>query len=440
MLDTKGPEIRTGEIKNEFTLKENDTFILTIEKVSFEETNKINVNYNEFINDINEGDIIIIDSGVLKAKAIKKENKDIHFKVIEGKGIISSKRHINLMGKRVSLPTITEEDWKDINFGIKENVDFIALSFVRNSKDIIKLREYLKEKNSKIKIISKIENYESTLNIEEIIKESDGIMYARGDLSCEISYGKVPYLQKKIRNLCSYYNKPLIIATQMLYSMIKNIQPTRAEVNDVGNAVMQRVDCVMTSDETTKSNHPVFVIDVMNKIILETEEEIYHFNSDFFNMFNQRNNQRYGFDNKAYFKNDYYYFNTCDNNNINDNNDNFKFERNLNIISILPFITKDIEAIVIIENYNDYFVNNISASRLNIPMIAFTNNEILFRQMNILWNISPVYNKNISDDYISNINIIEKILYENNIKKYLLVFNMIMNNNNIPTIQIKTIK
>ena len=199
MLDTKGPEIRTGEVRDKLFVKINDTFTMTINKGIYEDTGKISVNYKEFLKDVDVGDIISFDSGVMFAKAIKKTKTDIEFKVVNGQTNITTKRHINLFGKPVSLPTVTEQDWKDIDFGIKKKVDMIALSFVRSAKDVNEVRKYCIAKGHKnVHIISKIENFEATQNIEEIIDASDGIMVARGDLGVEVPLEKLPIIQKNM--------------------------------------------------------------------------------------------------------------------------------------------------------------------------------------------------------------------------------------------------
>ena len=273
MLDTKGPEIRTGEVRDKVFLKVGDKFTMTINGGVYEDTGKISVNYKDFIKDVNVGDVIVFDSGVMHAKAIKKTSTDIDFIVTEGQTNITTKRHINLFGKPVSLPTITEQDWKDIEFGISKDVDMIALSFVKSGKDAKSVKDYCTSKgHSNIQIISKIENFESTQNLEDIIIESDGIMVARGDLACEIPFSKVPAVQKKIIALCSYYKKPVIIATQMLLSMVENIQPTRAEVSDVANAVLNGTDAVMLSGETTTGKFPIETVKYMAKICENTEK------------------------------------------------------------------------------------------------------------------------------------------------------------------------
>lgn len=393
MLDTKGPEIRTGEVRDKLFLKVGDKFTMTINKGIYEDTGKISVNYKDFIKDVEVGDVIVFDSGVMLAKALKKTKTDIDFEVIEGHTNITTKRHINLFGKSVSLPTITEQDWKDIDFGISKNIDMIALSFVRTGKDVRSVKEYCaSKKHSSIQVISKIENFESTQNLEDIIMESDGIMVARGDLACEIPFSKVPAVQKKIIALCSYYKKPVIVATQMLLSMVENIQPTRAEVSDVANAVFEHVDAIMTSDETTKGSDPVNVINVMSKIAIDTEEEIYS---------------------------------CCCEDDCECNSDSITCcSCGNDIIPILSEYAENVDAIVVVSN-NPKYVNSVSSARMDTPIISFSSDQTLVNNQNLVWNTLPNF-INIGNNWSKNLELVEEKLKKDfkNFKNFLIVFEM----------------
>ena len=451
MLDTKGPEIRIGEIRDKVHCKIGDTFILTINEGVYEDTGKISINYPGFIDDVDIDDVIVIDSGILQAEAIDKNDTDITFKVIEGECDITTKRHVNLHGRPVSLPTVTEQDWKDIDFGIEKKVDFIALSFVRTGEDVAEVREHCRKKGENIQIISKIENFESTQNLEDIIVESDGIMFARGDLSCEISYGEVPTMQKKVVSLCSYYNKPVIIATQMVLSMVTNIQPTRAEVSDIGNSVFEGADAIMTSDETTKSKNPVNVIKTMAKVVRETESNVYSICEkpdcdDCFGVLHRGRLQRSGFESVNYYRKPMKNKNLQRQSSIDtrrkfsctsiDMNPNLMKE---NIIHILPFVTDDIECIVCYGNDDDYFAKNVSASRMNIPMFCFTANKMLCNQMNLIWNMQPIFNKDIVDDIEKSVKIIDEYFLKRRVRKYLLICDYFVDNRKDPLIQVRVI-
>ncbi len=273
LLDTKGPEIRTGDMKIPITVKRGDKLTLTTDFVDIENPNgKIEVSYDEFINDVEVGDKILMDSGVINLKILEKKDKDVICEVLDG-GEISSRRHINLPGKDVSLEAITERDWKDIEFGVDMGVDFIALSFVRQAKGVLELRKFLKKKKSRIKIISKIENLEGTRHLTSIIEASDGAMVARGDLGAEIPFQEVPRVQREMVKIAGELQKTIIVATHMLESMITNPIPTRAEVTDISEAVWQRADCVMLSGETAVGKYPEKAVEAMANIAIETEKE-----------------------------------------------------------------------------------------------------------------------------------------------------------------------
>lgn len=407
LLDTKGPEIRTGEVRDKLFVKIGDKFTMTTEKGVYEDTGKISVNYKDFLKDVDVNDIICFDSGVMFAKALNKTNTDIEFEVVSGQTNITTKRHINLFGKPVSLPTVTEQDWKDIDFGIEKKVDMIALSFVRSAKDVKEVRDYCIAKGHKdVHIISKIENFEATQNLEEIVEESDGIMVARGDLACEIPFSKVPSVQKKIVALCDLYKKPVIVATQMLLSMVDNIQPTRAEVSDVANAVFEHVDAVMTSDETTKGVDPVNVIEVMAKIAKDTEDEIYSCNCD----------------------------DDCECGCKNGEECTCGCQDKDGIFTILPDYTTDTDAIVVLSNKAEY-TNSVSSARYDLPILSFTTNETLANNLHLVWNTTPFLLK--ESNLETNIKEIEEIIKKDykEIKQYIFVFEL----NDSLTIQIKNI-
>jgi pyruvate kinase len=415
MLDTKGPEIRTGEVRCKLSVKVGDKFTITTVTGVYEDTGKVSVNYKGFVNDVDVGNTVVFDGGVMTAKAVKKTKTDIVFEVIEGGTDIVTKRHINLLGKPVNLPTITEQDWKDIDFGIEKKVDFIAMSFVRSAENVVELRKYCESKGANIKIISKIENFEATQNLEEIVIESDGIMVARGDLACEIPLEKVPAIQKKLISLCSEYNKPVIVATQMLLSMIDNIRPTRAEVSDVANAVYDGADAVMTSEETTKSTDPINVVRTMSKIVQGAEKDIYGCDCDC------------GCDEGKEC--------ACEDCEC-DCHDSFNIAETHGIISILPDITEGAEAIVVLSNDESY-ANTVSAQRLSLPIFAFTNSEKLATQLHLVWNVSPVFEKKISGDNAKDLSLIDKFMGKLGFESYLAVFDITDGKKVFPTVQLR---
>ncbi len=274
LLDTKGPEIRTSDIKEPIDLKKGDKLILTIEHTTYEESGRIQVNYDDFINDVEVNEKILIDNGVMNLKVLEKTDKNIICEVLDG-GELGSRRHLNLPGKDVSLESITKKDWDDIKFGLEMGVDFIALSFVRRANEILELKEFLeKEKKGHIDVIAKIESFEATKHLETITQASDGLMVARGDLGAEISFAQVPSVQIRMIELAAIYQKPVIVATHMLESMIVNPIPTRAEVSDVFNAIRQSSDAIMLSGETASGKYPIKSVKTMSDIAYEAEKEL----------------------------------------------------------------------------------------------------------------------------------------------------------------------
>ncbi len=273
ILDTKGPELRTGDVKSPIKIKKGDKILLTPEFVHSHSKEKLSVNYDLLAKDVEVGEIILVDNGVMCFKVLEIQNKNVLIEVLEG-GILESRRHLNIPGKEVSLKSITQKDWDDINFGIELNVDFIALSFVRTAEDIKKLKKYLIEKKSKIEIIAKIESFEATKHLDEIIKHTDAVMVARGDLGAEIPFYQVPKIQQDIISLAAKYKKPVIVATHMLESMIEHPIPTRAEATDIFEAVQQKADCTMLSGETAGGKFPFKAVKAMTNVIKESEKNL----------------------------------------------------------------------------------------------------------------------------------------------------------------------
>lgn len=280
LLDTKGPEIRTGVLKDgkKIKLETGKTFTLTTEDIVGDE-NKVSITYKGLAEDVSEGKIILIDDGLIGLKVIEKTDKEIHCEIING-GELGEKKGVNVPGVPVRLPAITEKDKEDIKFGAEQGIDFIAASFVRNAECILEIKAYLKSLGAPyIPIIAKIENEEGISNIDEIIRAADGIMVARGDLGVEIPAEELPYLQKMMIQKCNDQFKTVITATQMLDSMMRNPRPTRAEVTDVANAVYDGTDVVMLSGETANGKYPVEALKMMAHIVEETES---HMNGDFY--------------------------------------------------------------------------------------------------------------------------------------------------------------
>ncbi|MCP4296341.1 MAG: pyruvate kinase [Proteobacteria bacterium] len=268
LLDTKGPEIRTGN--SELDLRSGETIEVTIDKNKELNRDTLYVDYPDLINAMEVGNKLIIDNGLINLVVQDKRQNSMSCKIIDG-GVIKGKRHVNLPGVQINLPAITEKDHDDILFGIENGIDFIALSFVRTAENIRELKKLLGDKINTVKIISKIESQEGVENLEEIVEESDGIMVARGDLGIEINIEDLPNLQRRISYQCCRSGKRLIVATHLLESMIENPLPTRAEVTDVANAVFEDADCIMLSGETTIGKYPIKSIDFLSKMARKTE-------------------------------------------------------------------------------------------------------------------------------------------------------------------------
>jgi pyruvate kinase len=270
MMDTQGPAIRTGELGVPLDLQPGQKFVLTVRGERSEEERSVDVNYANFVNDIDVGDVVLIDNGAIEMKVLAKTGNKVECEVLtEGK--LGSRRHINLPGVKVSLPALTAKDLKDVLLGLEIGVDLIALSFVREARDLLQLKELFHENGPHPLVVAKIEDEQAITNLDEIIREADGVMVARGDLGIEIPYEELPIVQRRIVKTCLRVGKPVIVATHMLESMIESPMPTRAEVTDVANAVYEQADAIMLSGETTVGKHPLKCIEVFDRIARRIE-------------------------------------------------------------------------------------------------------------------------------------------------------------------------
>lgn len=278
--DLQGPKLRVGEIENNaLEVKAGDILTFTNEKV-VGTLEKIYVSYPNLAGDVKMGNTIMIDDGKIEVVVVDITREgDVKVQVRLG-GILSSKKGINLPDTKISLPALTEKDLADLEFIVEQKLEWVALSFVRSVKDIVIIKSKLQERRSKTKVIAKIEKPEALTNIREIILESDGIMIARGDLGVELPVEQVPLIQKQIIRKCLHRAKPVIVATQMMESMMERTKPNRSESTDVANAVLEGADAVMLSGETATGNHPALVVETMKKIILEVERNEYRFNRE----------------------------------------------------------------------------------------------------------------------------------------------------------------
>ncbi len=278
--DLQGPKLRVGELENgKIELREGQEIIFTTEK-NVGTPEKIYVSYANLAKDVKTGERIFLDDGKMEVKVKEILNeKEVRITVTLG-GTLLPKKGVNLPDSALTMPSLTEKDIADLDFILEKDLDWVALSFVRNTNDVREIKGRIKEKNSKIKLISKIEMPEALRNIRDIIIESDGIMVARGDLGVEVPVEQVPLIQKDIILKCMHRAKPVIVATQMMESMMERTKPNRSEVTDVANAVLEGADAVMLSGETAMGAYPKLVVETMSKIILEVENNVYDYDRD----------------------------------------------------------------------------------------------------------------------------------------------------------------
>ncbi len=356
ILDTKGPEIRTGKFKDpEVFLEEGQEFTITTRDVLGDKS-ICSVSYNGLAKDVVEGDSILIDDGLVELKVQKVVNDTDLLCVVKNAGIVKNHKGVNVPGVKINLPAITEKDRGDIEFGIKMDIDFIAASFVRKASDVLAIRKILEENNAEhIQIISKIENQEGVDNLAEIIEVSDGIMVARGDLGVEIPTQEIPLVQKEMIRLCNKAGKPVITATQMLDSMIRNPRPTRAEVTDVANAIFDGTDAIMLSGETAAGKYPLEAVRIMSDIAKRTEAAI-----DYKNLIKSKS-----------------------------------LDREITVTDAISHATvstaTDLEASAIITaTSSGYTARMVSKFRPKAPIIAATVSERVRRRMSLTWGVYTV--------------------------------------------------
>lgn len=379
MLDTKGPEIRIKTFKDGMIrIEQGQEFTLTSEDVEGDET-KVSVTYKDIAKDLKADDRVLIDDGLVEFTVISVDEKNVYMKAVNS-GELSDRKGVNLPSVKVNLPTLTEKDIEDLIFGIENDVDFIAASFIRSAKDVLEIRKILESNGGDdIKIISKIENLEGVQNIDEIIDVSDGIMVARGDMGVELDEEDIPLVQKDIIRKCNLKGKFVITATQMLDSMIRNPRPTRAEVTDVANAILDGSSAIMLSGETAAGNYPVKSCEMMRKIAVKIEDSL-----------------------------DYKIA-------LDSTND----EHEINITNSIAKATReaalDLDAKVIIAaTTSGLTARNISKFKPKSPIIAATTNEKVRRQLAIEWGVYPIratLASSIDDLFYESINILKNIKF-----------------------------
>ncbi|MCI5055414.1 MAG: pyruvate kinase [Flavobacteriales bacterium] len=366
LADLGGPKMRIGDIENnQVVIKDGEELIITTDQI-VGNSKKVSIQYTKFAEDVKAGEKIMIDDGKLILEVVSTNNEDeVKAKVLHG-GKLSSKKGVNLPNTNISLPSLTENDREDLKFALENNVNWVALSFVRSASDIIELKHIIRDSGSDARVIAKVEKPEAVDDLEHIIRESDGVMVARGDLGVELPMQDVPLIQKEIVTECMKQAKPVIIATQMMESMIENITPTRAEVNDVANAVLDGADAVMLSAETSVGKFPVKVIEAMSKIVnkIETSDKIYHMEHEL----NLGNEERLITDS------------ICDN--------ACNLARNV-----------DAKAIVTM-TFSGYTAFKISSYRPKAWIYVFTSNHKILNMLSLIWGVKGVYyDKFVSTDH-----------------------------------------
>ena len=365
LADLQGPKIRTGDIENNSVeLIEGSTVTIHTEDMLGTATN-FSINYAQLPQDIMPGERILLDDGKLALDVVKSDGKKkIEATVVYG-GELSSHKGVNLPNTKISLPCLTEKDLVDLDFAIENSVDWIGLSFVRSARDIIELKHIISSQQAKAKVIAKIEKPEAIEDIDEIVKESDALMVARGDLGVEIPYQNVPLIQKMLINKSRLNAKPVIVATQMMESMITSSSPTRAEVNDVANAVLDGADAVMLSGETSVGKYPVEVIRSMANIVREIEsfDGIY-------------NKEEVPEKSHTRFITDSICFNAC------------RLSRRVDANAILTM------------SFSGYTAYKIASQRPKANIFVFTSNKKILTQLSLIWGVRGYYyDKTVSTDH-----------------------------------------
>lgn len=365
LADLQGPKIRTYEMENNGVMMEEGSIVTIVTERITGNAERFGISYAQMPRDVQPGERILLDDGKLQMEIIETNGESlIKAKVIHG-GILSSKKGVNLPNTKISLPSLTEKDREDLEFAIGMDVDWIGLSFVRSARDIIELKHIISNRQAKARVVAKIEKPEAIEDIDEIIKVTDALMVARGDLGVEIPYQNVPLIQKMLIRKGHQHAKPVIVATQMMESMITNITPTRAEVNDVANAVLDGADAVMLSGETSVGKFPVEVIRTMVNIVEEMEkfEGIYH-------------KDQLPDKSQSRFISDSICFNACR-------------------------LAQRVEADAIITmSFSGYTAYKIASQRPNAPIFVFTGNKEIITQLSLVWGVRAFYyDKKVSTDH-----------------------------------------
>ena len=365
LADLQGPKMRVGEmLDGPIELVDGSELVITTEAIKGR-PGVVSTSYLQFPQDVKKGELVLLDDGKLRLEVVSTDGRtSVTTRVLNG-GTLSANKGLNLPNTKVSLPSLTDKDKQDLDFALEHDVDWIGLSFVRSARDIIELKGIIHQRDKHARVVAKIEKPEALLEIDEIIRESDALMVARGDLGVEIPMEKVPLVQKDIIRRCLAQHRPVIVATQMMESMITNITPTRAEVNDVANAVLDHADAVMLSAETSVGRFPVDVVKAMNKILLEMETSETMFNVP------QPDLQQ----------------------------DERMVTDAICMASVRMAAAIDIKAIVTM-THSGYTAFKISSMRPKAHIFAFTSNKRILNMLNLVWGVrAEYYDKTVSTDH-----------------------------------------
>ena len=359
LADLQGPKLRVGAMENEGCEIKNGDKITFTNKECIGTAKKVFMTYQNFARDVKPGELILIDDGKLAVKVESSNGIDEVIAVVEHGGVLKSKKGVNLPNTKISLPSLTKKDKEDLDYILTQDIEWVALSFVRSAQDIIELRNVIKESGKNLKIIAKIEKPEAIDDIDDIVNESDAIMVARGDLGIEVPYQDVPLLQKMMVKKCLKASKPIIVATQMMESMIDGITPSRAEVNDVANAVMDGADAVMLSGETSVGKHPGLVIETMTNIVKKVEEYDDIYNHDYLPIYRE---ERFISDN------------IC--------------------VSAVSLAERVNAKAIITMTASGYTARKISSQRPRAFTYVYTSNKAILNMLNLVWGVQAFYYDN----------------------------------------------
>ncbi|BDD03649.1 pyruvate kinase [Aureibacter tunicatorum] len=362
LQDLQGPKIRIGEVENEGVEINVGEELVICSTPMVGNRHKVSTTYESLTDDVEIGDPILIDDGNLELKVIDKGEGEVKTIVVHG-GMLKSKKGINLPGSNLSTPSMTQKDLDDLQFGLEHNVDWVALSFVRRAEDIIELKNIIKQAGKTTKVVAKIEKPEAVNNIDEIINVTDAIMVARGDLGVEIPMEEVPVIQKEIIKKCNMAAKPVIVATQMLDSMINNPRPTRAEASDVANAILDGADAVMLSGETAFGNYPPLAVGAMSKIIKSVENNSEHIYNRNFEL--EKSSKTYNED---------------------------------RVLASSAYLARDTEAVAITGmTFTGYTAFKVSRFRPKAEIQIFTDNMQLLTQLSLIWGVRGYFKEKFAE-------------------------------------------